>query len=106
VEPALERPLGRDGGGGVAVPQGDAQGAGPPAGVGAAQGQGGLIERMAGALVGRGRAPVGGGEGVGPVLVQAAQQVPHGAGGQPQGAGDGVGGLASVGPLEYGTSDR
>src|SRR5262249_50212765 len=37
--------------------------------------------------------------------VEAAQQVAHGAGGQPQGAGDGGGGLAPLGAAEHGTAD-
>jgi hypothetical protein len=105
AEPALEGALARDGGAGVVAAEQDAEQAGPPPGVVAAQGEGLLPEGLGGGARG-GAGAVRGGHRLRAVVLEAAQEVADGARGQAEGAGDGGRGLALLKALPEGTAER
>jgi hypothetical protein len=105
VEPALQGALRGHGGAGVVAAQEDADQAGPPAGVVAAEGQR-LVAQPRGGCGARAATTVGGGgEGGGAGAPAAAQELADGAGREAEVAGDGGGSLTALVAAEDGATE-
>jgi hypothetical protein len=94
VEPALQGAHGGQVGAGVAAAEEDADEAGAPAGVVAAEGEGLVPELAGGRGLAAAAAAVGGRESLAAAVAEAAEEGSDGTGREAEGAGDGGGGLA------------